>query len=270
MADLVYFDTDVFHRIGETFHDRPLATQLRDRIVLSPITFIEVVSHLTLKQSGADALRHIQAIHNWVNPEHAQLLPWPTIAIAKAGFNKVLPDDDFIHRVEKTINICLSAESVEQLRDSAGKLKDALDKMKASTAQDFKRLVEAYRKDPLVGERFSEVWVHGIARRVRIDPASCPITDIVAAMSAYHEYEYAKVKVAAENRDYDPAKHSNDLSDSEQLVYLADPPLHFLTCDGGYSKRVTKSEQGKRIHRVSIEELADPGKAEALLTEVTS
>lgn len=142
MPDLVYFDTDVFHRIGETFHDKPLAAELRDRILLSPITFIEVLSHLTLKRSGGDVLKHIQAVHNWVNPKNARLLPWPTIAIAKAGFQKTLPDDGSIVRIEKTINVCLGTDSVEELRESAGKLKDALDRMKDSTAQDFKRLVE--------------------------------------------------------------------------------------------------------------------------------
>ena len=269
MPGLVYFDTDVFHRVGETFHNQPLAPELRDRILLSPITFIEVLSHLTLKRSGGNVLKHIQAVHNWINPKNARLLPWPTIAIAKAGFQKTLPDDGFIDRVEKTINVCLGTDSVEELRESAGKLKDALDRMKDSTAQDFKQLVEAYRKEPLVGDKFSEVWVHGIAQRVKIDPTSRPLADIVAAMSAYHEYESAKVKVAAENRDYDPSKHKNDLLDSEQLVYLADPPLHFLTCDGGYSKRVTKSEQATRIHVVPLEELADTGRVEALLEKVT-
>jgi hypothetical protein len=121
-----------------------------------------------------------------------------------------------------------------------------------------------------VGEKFSELWVHGIAQRVHVDPASRLIADIVAAMSAYHEYECTKIKIAAENRDYDPAKHKNDLLDSEQLVYLADPTLHFLTCDRGYAKRVTKSEQAKRIHTVSVEELAKAERVEALLAEVTN
>ena len=264
----VYFDTDIFHIVGETFHNKPLGAALRDQILLSPITFIEVLSHLTLKKSGGDVLRHIQAVRNWVNTEDAKILPWPTIAIAKAGFNITLTEDDVVPPLGKAINRCLNADSVEELRESAGRLKDWLDKMKESSTQDFRKLVDAYRKKPLLGDQLSEVWVHGIAQRVKVDPASRPTADIVAALSAYHEYECAKVKVAAENRDYDPARHRNDLLDSEQLVYLADPPIHFLTCDGGYSKRVTKSEQAKRIHTASRVELQDATGAEALLAKV--
>jgi hypothetical protein len=117
-----------------------------------------------------------------------------------------------------------------------------------------------------------KVWCGRVktAQRVKTDPASRPVADIVAAMSAYHEYESAKVKVAAENRDYDPAKHKNDLLDSEQLVYLADSPVHFLTCDSGYSNRVTKSDQARKIHTVSANELTDAAWVEELLRIITA
>ena len=59
----VYFDTDVFHRVGETFADRPLPAELRERILVSPITALEALSHLTLKRAD-EILRQIQAMHN--------------------------------------------------------------------------------------------------------------------------------------------------------------------------------------------------------------
>jgi len=81
----VYFDTDVFHRIGKVFANQGLADDLRERILVSPLTLLEALSHLTLK-SNAAILADIQAIHNWVNPSHAGLLSWPSDAIAKIGF----------------------------------------------------------------------------------------------------------------------------------------------------------------------------------------
>lgn len=266
MPRLVYFDTDAFHRIGQTFAKQGLAEELRERILLSPITFLEALSHLTL-DSRDEILIHIQAVHNWLNPKRAGLLPWPDVAIARIGFNKIL-EDDFIDRAEKTINHCLSTDSADYFRESAGKLKDALDKIKDSTAEGFARLVELYRKDPIVGEKFSEVWVHGIAQRVKADPKSRPLPDIVAGLSAYHEFEEARLKVAASNPAYEPDK--NDLIDSEQLVYLGDPALHFITCDGGYSKRIKKSAQAARIYKVSLSELEVAGRVEALLARITS
>ncbi len=86
MPGFVYFDSDVFHRIGATFSAQGLAPELRDRVVVSPITMLEVLSHLTLKRRNTETLAHIQAVHNnLVNPDHAGLLEWPTHAIARLG-----------------------------------------------------------------------------------------------------------------------------------------------------------------------------------------
>jgi hypothetical protein len=266
MPKFVYFDTDAFHRIGQAFARQALAEELREKILLSPITFLEALSHLTLTNHD-EVLLHIQAVRNWLNPKHAGLLAWPDVAIAKFGFNKIL-QDDFTDRAEKTITQCLSTDSADDFQESAGKLKDALDKMKDSTAKDFARLVELYRKEPLVGEEFSEVWAYGIARRVKADPQIRPLQEIVAGLSAYHEFEEERLKVAASNPAYKPDK--NDLIDSEQLVYLGDPSLHFITCDGGYLKRIKKSAQAARIHKVSKFDLEVAGRVEALIAKITS
>jgi len=253
MAGLVYFDTDVFHLVGNAFANQPLSGELRERIVVSPITVLEALSQLTLKKNN-EILSQIQAMHNWVNPKKARLLPWPNEAIRTWGFQKTTPADGFIERIERAINTCLCAKSAEQLRKSAARVKDALDRVKNSAEHNFRRLVESNRKEPLVGEKFSKVWVQGIAQRVSADPKSRPIEGIVSALSAYHEFEKERLKLATSNAEYKPDK--NDLLDSEQLVYLGNPALNFLTCDGGYSKRVKQSKQAKRIHRVSREALA--------------
>jgi hypothetical protein len=267
MANLVYFDTDVFHRVGTTFATQRLATDLCERILLSPLTILEALSHLTLK-SNADVLTHIQSVHNWVNPEHAGLLPWPTAAIAKIGFKKEPEADDVTEKIEKTINLCLSTNSPDELKLSAGKLKDVLDRMKDSTAQDFTRLVDAYRKAPLGSDEFSKMWVVGIAKRAKIDLGSRPVAEVVSALSAYHEYEEERLKTAASNPQYKPDK--NDLLDSEQMLYLGDPVLRFLTCDGGYLARIKNSPQAAQIHKVSLDELTTVDKVESLLRKVTA
>ena len=266
-GQLVYFDTDVFHRIGETFADQRLPLELSQRIVISPITILEALSHLTLTRSEK-ILRQIKAIHNWVDPQYGRLLPWPTEIIAELGFQAKIPGDDFIASVGKAINVCLGAESVEDVRMSAGKLKDQLDKMKASTSRLFQSLVESYRNQPLTDEEFSEVWVYGIAKRIGIDPKSRPTPEIALALSAYYEYEKERVKVAASNPQYVP--DPNDLLDSEQLVYLADPALRFLVCDSGYMARIKKSPQVGQIHRVSLEQLGTVDSVRALLQALTA
>jgi hypothetical protein len=57
-------------------------------------------------------------------------------------------------------------------------------------------------------------------------------------LSAYHEFEREKLKVAMANEDYKPQKHQNDALDSQQLAYLCDRTLHFVTCDKGYLNKM--------------------------------
>jgi len=228
---------------------------------------LEVLSHLTLKRN-TEMLAHIQAVHNWLDPNHAGLLAWPTHAIAQVGFLKQAEPDNFMNNIQKTINICLATDSPEELRESASKLKDSLDRMKESTSADFSRLVEGWRKEPLTPEAFSEMWVAGIAKRAKADPGSRPVAEIVSSLSAFHEFEEQRLLTAVNNREYKPDK--NDLLDSEQLPYLGDPQLHFLTCDGGYLARIKKSPQAAQIHKVALDELASVEKVEALLRKITA
>jgi hypothetical protein len=266
MPGFVYFDSDVFHRIGATFSAQGLAPDLRDRVLVSPITMLEVLSHLTLKKN-TEILAHIQAVHNWVNPDHAGLLAWPTHAIAQIGFLKEVEPDDFMNRIQETINICLATDSPEELRESASKLKDSVDKVKESTSADFNLLVEGWRKEPLTPEAFSEMWVYGIAQRAKADPACRPVADIISSLSVFYEYEEQRLLVAVNNLAYKPNK--NDILDSEQLPYLGDSQLHFLTCDGGYLARIKKSPQAAQIHKVALHELMSVDKVEALLRKIT-
>lgn len=268
MPGFVYFDSDVFHRIGTTFAEHGLAPELRDRIVVSAITMLEVLSHLTLKTRNAETLAHIQAVHNLVNPDHVGLLPWPTHLIARLGFFKEAEPDNFMNNIEKTVNLCLVTDSPEELRESASKLKDSLDRVKDSTFADFSRLVEGWRNEPLTPEAFAEMWVSGIAKRAKADPACRPIGDIISSLSAFHEFEEQRLLTAVKNLAHKPDK--NDILDSEQLPYLGDSRLHFLTCDRGYLARIKKSPQAAQIHKVALDELASVERVEALLRKITA
>src|SRR5208337_2308120 len=98
-------------------------------------------------------------------------------------------------------------------------------------------------------------------QRITLENNTRSNKEVVAALSALHEYEYNKLKVALLNKDYCALNHQNDLFDAEQLIYLGDPALHFITLDGGYLPKIVKSPQRLRIHRVSPTDLADAGMA---------
>jgi hypothetical protein len=189
-------------------------------------------------------------------------------ALFGCWFKKLPADDGFTQRRQKAFNVCLASDSAKALQEEAGKLKDVMDGMKEKSAQDFGRLLEAAKKEPLEGEKFSDAWFRGIASRIRAGPTSRSMSEIVTELNTYHQFEQAKLQVAVSSKNYNPAKHENDLLDAEQLIYLSDPSLCFLTCDTGFQKLVQKSPQTARIITVKPEELADAVNVEAVLRKI--
>ena len=105
-----------------------------------------------------------------------------------------------------------------------------------------------------------------IADRVGAKINSISLAKILDDLSAHIEYQEERVKLASNDPKNKPRK--NDYFDSLQLVYLADPKLHFCTCDRGYAKRIKTSPQLTRIYTATIGELTDCGRAEKLLASI--
>jgi hypothetical protein len=266
MKARVYFDTVAFREIGRAVGKAPLSADLREHLLVSPLTAFEVLSQLSITK-GDEILREIQAIHNWINPRKAGLLPWPDDVLAHVGFGQPLKEDDFTQHMQHAFNVCLAATSADTLREEAGRLKDRMDQMRARTAEEFGRLLDTARKESPKGEWFSEAWFQGIVRRVKADADARSAIQLAATFGAYHEFERVKLEVALQSTGYNPRKHWNDLLDAEQLIYLGCLELHFLTCDGGF-KRVNNSPQAVRIKVVSPHELAEVNTVESLLREI--
>ena len=84
-----------------------------------------------------------------------------------------------------------------------------------------------------------------------------PVTDanarkILAALNAAHLYEISLYEMA-KNHQYDFRKHDSDWIDAQQLYYLADPSVWFITCDANIRFRTIDSTQRDRI--LSFDEL---------------
>jgi len=267
MRGFVYVDTVAFHFLGLAFQAKPIREDLKGRILLSPITFLEALTHLTLK-TKEDVLSHFRAIRNWANPRDLHLLPWPSHAIAEFAFCTRADDLEFPSFVEETINSCLVAESATEFHEAAGELKNLLDNHKKQKAAQFQELVNLYVAAADTGADLSLAWVRAIANRAKVSIDVRPLSEVLSKLSAYYEYEQERIKVAANNPSYVPDE--NDVFDSEQLVYLADPSLHFVTGDGGYLRRIKSSPQRNQIHRIPLEELRDSSRIESLVARITS
>ena len=69
-----YFDTNVI-RYLRTGLDAPLSADLQSRIVVSPISAIEVLSQVADPIYGDDALQSIHRFRHWLGPQ-AVMFDW--------------------------------------------------------------------------------------------------------------------------------------------------------------------------------------------------
>lgn len=260
---MLYFDANVFHYLRDALAGRELPDDVRTKIVVSPVSALEVLSQLTV-QDAEQVLASIHSMRTWL-PERADILDWPDTFIAWVVFGDRL-DDGFFERIREALDTCLQAESAEQLQEPAVALRDLLGRAKKRQAEVSQQFFEEYRKKPVGLPELQTAFTQGIAARVGARPGQRPQNEVVGALSAYFEYQNRILQKAAGNKNYNFLKHQNDALDAEQLVYLANPNLHLLTCDRGFHS-VQESEQRRRIHIVGQGELTDPARAVQTLAQ---
>ena len=172
MAALVYFDTDCFHHFASTFENRPLSKELRGKILLSPVTMMEMFSHLA-RHWGDKVHRQIQGLHNWVDPSHALVLPWIDTAISHIGFGVPEQQDGYTQRLQDDLNACANSNLPELL--DVAKARDAeLQQVKQTFAEHFQNTVDFFRTTALTENAFTEMWLNGLASRKKLSSDARP------------------------------------------------------------------------------------------------
>lgn len=263
-----YLDTNAFRYFGKAFAEYCLADDLRERMLISPLSGFEVLGQLA-RADGDDVLRQISAIRNWTG-SRCGLLPWPDAVLYQVWHGTPKPDDDFVKGMEFAFNWCMAVDSpasLKELRDVAEKHDKLMNDFKLQKAKEFKAMIDAARREKAKTFDMTEAWFGAIAKSVGADPKSKPVSDIVFALSAHYEFEQAKLKSALAEREYNPLskKNRNDIIDVEQLVYLFDKSLYMVTADGGFKSKVTKSKQAARIITARALDLMNAKEVEAIL-----
>ena len=261
---MLYFDTDVLRKLGQAFRSVSLPVNVREKITLSPISALEILSQLTVESAG-DVLASIQRMRNWI-PDPVGMLDWPDTFIAQVVFEKQL-DDKLYEQVGNALNACFQAGSANELKEPAAHLRDMLDELKHRQARRNQDFIQDYRTRPADDQELRMAFTEAVSSRVGSQPGERPVERITSSLSAYFEYQTKKLSRALVNPNYNFFSHLNDILDAEQLVYLATPELHFLTGDGGFGS-VQESEQRVRIHVAEHAQLTGTAAATALLSEL--
>ena len=271
----VYLDTNAFRYFGMAFEKKILPIEIRDKILISPLSAYEVFAQLAdHDQNEADlVLRQIHSLPNWTNPQHSGLLPWPDDALLAFLTQTPVLDNDFAKRMQDSFNVILWADSLDSLKEAAQKQKQAMDEFKERMAHDFKDMLDDFRaKQGKTGKKakpvdITEFWFQGILKRAKVPASSKTMSEVQSLLSAYHEFEQSKLRTALLLPEYNPLsrKNQNDIIDAEQLIYLGDPSLCMLTADKGFKSKVEKSSQAARVIVAAVDDLRDAKKAEAAL-----
>jgi hypothetical protein len=227
---------------------------------------IEMLAHLG-REWGDRVHRQIQGMGNWLNSNHILVLPFMDEAISMIGFGAKLTEDGYTQRLQADIFTCSDAELWELQAVSRDRA-DEINKIKEFYAKAFEGVVTHFRSNPLTDEAFTKAWLGRFHKNAAAQHHPQTDDHLVTKFSGLHEFDYEKLKHALAHPTYSALKHANDLFDAEQLIYLGDENLHFLTVDKGYLSKVLKSPQRGRIHQVLGSELDDPATAEALLRKI--
>jgi hypothetical protein len=217
MCALNYFDTDAFRHFASTYHDRPLSPDLYGKFVLSPITMLEIISQMA-EPCAKEIHEQMRGLPNWLNREDVRLLPWPDERISEL-FGGQSKDDWFLAAVQAFLNQCLMGAPTDDLFEAACQLRDEISTFKVRRANNFQPLMEIWRQDREILKHFSEEWLKCLIPSLRENGDAQKTRILLEALSAYHEFELEKVKVATVNEDYKSYKHRNDVLDAQQLVY---------------------------------------------------
>jgi len=151
-----YFDTDTFHNFAETFKNRPLANDLRDTILFSPVTLLEVFAHLATAW-GQTVHDQINGLLNWVNKDHAGVFPRMDDAINTIVFGVPSTDDIYRARLKEDLDVLLNAKLAEVI-DVAMARRDEIASLKAIYAGHFQATVNHFRTVPFSDEAFTDFW----------------------------------------------------------------------------------------------------------------
>ena len=268
----LFFDTSAFHLIGDAFQTAELPRELRQRIEMSPITGIELLSHLCLNTTDPrQVIRQIHAIRNWLDLEGTTILDWPKQIVGEVGFNVQIRDDtpDLIGNY---LNHCLIAETeegVNALRPLAADLMDQLNRYKDNKLQIYKAFQASYRNKPPTEAEIRSAWVCGLAKAVGADAKQYDPDEVIERLGAYYTFDRAKLEMA-KDRGYKPENHRNDVIDVDQVIQLFDPERHLISCDGIFERFLKGTSHEGQIHTVEHEQLRTPESVVTLVGKITN
>lgn len=265
-----FFDTNVVRYLSLGLAGQHLPQEHKSRVVVSAVSAIELVSQIAV--SPQEALDGVHTFENWLDTERAILLDWAETFVGEHVFG-ITPNESVFELLQQVLNVCFGTSTpTQQIICDATRLRAFNEHAKQQKAQLFESAVKALRNKALSEAQLRAGLPGDIVVSMRVkygqqNNTAVTDTQIAAALSAYIEYHTELTVRAVRNAAFNffSRDHLNALIDAEQLAYLVDPSLTFITADGGF-RCVTHSAQTARIHVVEANDVRDPARALGFLT----
>ena len=266
-----YFDTNVIRYLRTGLNAPPL-DNMQSRIVLSPVSAIEVLSQMDDEVGGEEAFQSIHRFRDWM-PEQAVMFDWLETFYAHHVFGIEIEDEIFPIVIELLRRTLAANDLSPELRVGARNLKRVNEGAKLQKARLFQQAADRLHAEGLAANeldmRVRRDITLGIEQRVGATPGTRTQSQIEGCLSAYCEFHRRSVLGALQNAGFrfESREHLNDHFDGEQLLYLAFPANHFVSSDTGFNG-VTNTPQGARIRIMPAAILQNPATATPALEGV--
>jgi len=115
----------------------------------------------------------------------------------------------------------------------------------AEGKQSHAERLEKLRRGDLTAST-SVSWSNAVLGLMGVPANDTNRAKLLSALYAAHEYDKSLYEMA-KNHNYNFSQHDTDWIDSQQMYYLADPSVLFITCDKNIRFRTKRSSQRLRV-----------------------
>lgn len=247
LTPTIFFDTNVLRYFARAFRETPVDPELKQHFAISPISLLELLSEIATNEAER-AFQTVRAFPNLFNTDHLPLLPWEDDVFRALIFNLPQPQSRLPELLGNATRRVFEAAGPGDVKEDARQLREMMNLAKFEATEDFARLLDSWRAHGGVADdEHRRIFAASIAHRAGVPHDGVDVAGVIDKLNALWIYECERLSNAAAEPAYDPHRHENDVFDAQQLIYLAHPALHFLTCDKGYRKAAA-SQQHNRIH----------------------
>lgn len=245
----VFLDTDAASKMGrmDEKEKRGLLRYVESRFswCVSPLTFAE----LTIGRSrGTDWDKSSRGLHEIHGAGDNPFLPFPSRVVQFVVTGKASPHlgwepKDLERHLTNAVKAASRADMDRTLDSAFGKIMDDGDKLHQERLEEARATSKAANALTPAPER----WAARVAAACSIDPTPEHLAAILQATDASMRLDTFVWKESRNTKGHDFQKNVDDWVDSQQLLLLAFPDVHFLTADEKLRKKVEGSRQYHRV-----------------------